>query len=557
MKRFLTLLILLGFAFLGFAQKKNMYEWKNGCVTIRSITDVDSITFSLPDDAVSFTTGNPSVLTENSMTATFSVTTNLVFSNPNPYTEQGVCYSSDNKIPSICDSKRIYGALSNGMWKGTLSSLRSGLLYYYRPYLQIADTVFYGQVKSFKTLGEYIEIPIVEVVSVDKKNTHKEVFFNVKCKSQNAVSVKFIATYVKNWDIDLSSGRSYADLVGAYGEMLTEDELVLVNSTEGLEICCPSAEESDTRLVVIAYNGRNEASEAVWADSRSLSIPAKPKVESTLYTDLDGEWVLEYFDTNNYYEKNTWRQFNSVITQNPDFAPASYEEWKNLDSYNVVLNALGGDEAQVKALYEDYKNTAAHYANKYEGQNQMVGVNFPCGNYVYAANQNVYTPWDLFTSEYYSAYDCAQLFYDFGPKVMFEVVGENEMVMKSDINNLAPLANFDGAYYMVGISDEGYLSECEFPVTISEDKNTITIHPAEVDGVKYYPGTIRYYSADYSAIQNRTNNVVKLTRGSIKEGWNPATTKYSSVEDAFKTNKTMNITPNIVHDNDFSTTSER
>jgi hypothetical protein len=310
-------------------------------------------------------------------------------------------------------------------------------------------------------------------------------------------------------------------------------------------------------LAVIAYNEDEKACEAVWADSRSLSIPAKDKVESTLYTDLDGEWVLEYFDTNNYYEKNTWRKFNSVITQNPDFAPASFDEWKGSDSYEVVLNAFDGNVAEVEALFNDYKETAAHYASKYEGQNQMVGVNFPCGSYVKAASQYVYTPWDLFTSEYYSAYDCAQLFTDFGPKVMFEVVGANEMVMKSDIYSFAPLANFDGAYYMVGISDEGYLPNCEFPVTISEDKQTLTVHPAEIDGVKFYPGVIRYYSADYAATQNRTNDVLKYTRGSEEEGWKPAQTKPFSIDDVLKASKAVYSTNNLLPVKNLSVAGKR
>ena len=410
---------------------------------------------------------------------------------------------------------------------------------------------------TFSPKESTLPAPVLEVSAVSEKNTHDMVYFNIKCTSKDAKDVKFIANYVKDWVPELNSGYSYADMVETYGQYLTEEELKEVNSEAGLEISYPSAEESDTRLAVIAYNEDEKACEAVWADSRSLSIPAKDKVESTLYTDLDGEWVLNYYDTNNYYEKNTWRKFNSVITQNPDFAPASFEEWKGTDSYNYVVEALGGEEATVKALFNEYKEVAAHFAAKYEGQNQMVGVNFPCGNYVYAAKQNVFTPWDLFTSEYYSAYDCYQLFYDFGPKVMFEVVGANEMVMKSDINQLAPLANFDGSYYMVGISNQGYLPNCEFPVTISEDKNTLTVHPAEVDGEKYYPGVIRYYSASYAATQNRTNDVLVYTRGSVEEGWKPAATKPFSVDNVIKSAKAMYNTNNLVAVKNLSAAGKR
>jgi hypothetical protein len=127
------------------------------------------------------------------------------------------------------------------------------------------------------------------------------------------------------------------------------------------------------------------------------------------------------------------------------------------------LNALGNDEAKLKSLFEEYKQVAAHYKKKYSDQNLILAYNFPCGAYVYAAKQNKFTPWDLFTSIYYSAYDNYQLFSDFGPKVMFEVTGKKKMVLKCDLNNLPPLCNFDSQYLMAGIGNDGYLTTCEFP----------------------------------------------------------------------------------------------
>ena len=382
-------------------------------------------------------------------------------------------------------------------------------------------------------------VPELEVTAVSDKNTHDMVYFNIKAPNADACAVKYIANYVKDWIPELNSGYSYEDMVEMYGQDMSEEEIALINSAEGYEISYPSFEESDTRLAVISYNVDEKAGAAVVADSRSTSTPAKEKVVSTLYEDLEGNWVLNYFDNNNYYENNVWRQFNSVITANADFGPASYDEWKGTDSYNYVLEALGNDEARVQDLFNEYKSVAAHYTAKYAGQNQMLGLNFPCGNYVYAANQNVFTPWDLFTSEYYSAYDCYQLFYDFGPKVMFEVTGENEMVLKSDVNTMAPLENFDGAYYMVGISDDGYLPACDFPVTLSENKDSLFVHPAEVDGVKFYPGVIRFYSASYAATQNRTDTVLVYTRGTLEDVQDPAAVKPYSLDQVLKASRAV------------------
>ena len=163
MKRLFTLIALFAVVLSMAAQTRNVFEWKDNRVTIRTTTDVDSITFSLPEDAVIFTTGNPSVLTENSMTASFALSTDLTISNPSSTTEQGVCYSLENEEPTVDDYKVKYGNLYTGTWQCTLSGLLNGLKYYYRPYLKVADVVFYGSVKSFTTLGDYVELPYVDL----------------------------------------------------------------------------------------------------------------------------------------------------------------------------------------------------------------------------------------------------------------------------------------------------------------------------------------------------------------------------------------------------------
>ena len=393
-------------------------------------------------------------------------------------------------------------------------------------------------------------LPLCELVvtGVDEKNTHDKVYFNVKCTTKDADAVKYIANYVKDWIPEINSGYSYEDMVEMYGQSMTEDELKQVNSDEGYEFFYTTYEDVATRLAVIAYNTDEKASQAFWADSKAAALPAKEKVESTLYAELEGNWVLNYWDTQSYLsgensdKSKKYRQFNTVITTNPDFGPATYEDWKGEESYEFVLGALGNNEARVKNLFEEYKAVAAYHQDKYAGQNQLVGVNWPCGYYTKASAQNVYTPWDLFTSEYYSAYDSYELFYDFGPKVFFEVKDANTIVLKSDMNALPPLENFDGAYYMVGIGKNGtanqYLLACEFPVTISEDKNTLTVHPVEFEGILYYPGTVQY-NYGYAYPQNVTPKELVYTRGTLEDAENPVAAKRFSVADAIKASRAV------------------
>ncbi|MBQ2122408.1 MAG: hypothetical protein II200_00235 [Bacteroidaceae bacterium] len=397
--------------------------------------------------------------------------------------------------------------------------------------------------ETFSPQESTLPTPEMEITAVPEKNTHDKVYFNLKCTTKDAWNIKYIANYVKDWIPELNSGYSYEDMVEMYGQEFTEEELQQVNSEEGYEIFYTTYEDVATRLAVIAYNEDEKASKAFWADSQASALPAKDKISSSIYADIAGNWELNYWDTYNYYEKYSKtgeaRKFNTVITQNPDFGPATFEEWKNDATYEVVLAALNNDEAKVKALFDDYKATAAYYQAKYESQNQMVGFNFPAGMYVKAADQKIYGPWDLFTSEYYSAYDCHELFYDFGPKVMFEVVGENELVLKSDMNAFPPLANFDSSYYMVGIGmfegQNQYLMACEFPVTISENKDTLTVHPCEYEGVLYYPATISY-NWGYANPQNITDKEVTYVRSTSNM---PVETKPFSIDDVLKANRAV------------------
>ena len=159
MKKLFTLLALCALTLGASAQTQNIYEWKDNSVTIRTTESFDSLTFALPPDAFVFTTGNPSALSESTMSAIFKLTSSLSINNSSSITEQGVCYSSEVEIPTMDCARVSRGAMSTGSWMAELTGLRSGTQYYYRPYLRVADAVFYGDVKSFTTLGEYVEIP--------------------------------------------------------------------------------------------------------------------------------------------------------------------------------------------------------------------------------------------------------------------------------------------------------------------------------------------------------------------------------------------------------------
>ena len=159
MKKIFTLIALLAITIGAMAQNQQIFEWKNGAITIRTVSEIDSLTFSLPSDAITFITGSPSAISYRSMTAKFCISTSLIISNPASATEQGVCFSPTNPLPTVNDSKVSHGCFSNGSFIVTLNELQSEQTYHYRPYLKISDYVLYGPVKSFITLEDFDDEP--------------------------------------------------------------------------------------------------------------------------------------------------------------------------------------------------------------------------------------------------------------------------------------------------------------------------------------------------------------------------------------------------------------
>ena len=152
MKKFYSLLTLLFISHLAMAQSQFFYEWKDDVITIRTVSEVDSLNFPSSNYVANFTTGSPSSLTSSSMVASYSLAVSGIVPLDMSRTEVGVCYSFSNPVPTVDDYKMIYGTLEEGTWEVTLKDLYSSTLYHYCPYLILGDMVYYGPIKSFTTL---------------------------------------------------------------------------------------------------------------------------------------------------------------------------------------------------------------------------------------------------------------------------------------------------------------------------------------------------------------------------------------------------------------------
>ncbi len=151
MRKHLVILSLLALFCIG-ALGKTFFAYNGSKAISIDVSSVDSITYSMPENLIKFTTGNPTSVGDHSMTARFSVSCDLIMVNTS--TARGVCYSKDNATPTTADKYVKAGVFATGPWMATIPNLLSGTKYYYRPYVRLGNVVFYGKVKSFTTSGE-------------------------------------------------------------------------------------------------------------------------------------------------------------------------------------------------------------------------------------------------------------------------------------------------------------------------------------------------------------------------------------------------------------------
>ncbi|MBR5842017.1 MAG: hypothetical protein IKY64_05320 [Bacteroidaceae bacterium] len=376
------------------------------------------------------------------------------------------------------------------------------------------------------------------------------VWFNIKSPEKNVYGAKHIANYTKEVQKMINQGYTYDELLSWYGGDLSEEDVQAINSDEGLTICISSMEDMESTLIIGAMN-EEEGMTIYTGVARSAELPALEPVNSSLFEDLKDEWtarvIQKHTETLWMSDENfenwwtvdtTWvdTTYTTISLGNSfDNSPASFDE--SIDAYwdvyashfNKALENGATEEqadeyakAQVDAQFALYKDAAAKYENKYKGQNYLLGLGLDA-LHPYA------TPWDLFCSSDYVAYDVEEIFYAYGPKLFFQVQEGDQLVLLGDatVTYLPPVAGWN--YYDVLLmgynpiyANEGMYYTGSYPVEISEDKNTLVIKGIEADGEYFYPalGSMGYGWPEFFT---KTCEDIVLTRGA-------ATTRAAKVE---------------------------
>ncbi len=358
------------------------------------------------------------------------------------------------------------------------------------------------------------------------ENSPWKVWFNIKCPSRNAAYLKYICNYTREWDAILSTGLTYNDMMDQYGVLVEDYDVIdAINSPQGYTLSFDSWDNTESLLCVQLINEELTSSnvnnpaegDVPVATSSSPELPDAPRVESTLFEELKGEWTATsyryiYDEANTKYViEQTPIVTNVLITDEPSY-PATLSQ-EVYDTYQ----GFGIDKAGTDALFEEFKTSSEKFASKTRGQNRLVCLGLDLANEG-NVNTDYMSPFDLFSSESYGASVTDDIFFDFGIKWFLQINEGNKVTVPIDPTRIAPMSNW-GWYrihtFAVGINEDNTAvydpSITEFDVTISEDKNTITIEPKVTSQGTFYH-TIGYDNMGYLQPDAMSHSLV-LTRG--------------------------------------------
>lgn len=367
--------------------------------------------------------------------------------------------------------------------------------------------------------------PVVEVKGIDKPDgepTPYEVWFNVKCTTKDAETAIYGCNYEREWETTKGSYYSDADLIERAGNQFSAADIAQINTEEGLNVMFDTREDANTYLGVIAYNDEGTASEAAVGKMRSIREPAAQRVESDLFTALDGDWTATTTVTYQLYSNETGK--TETITEEKKckvtIGNVTYPATLSDEVY-ATYESIGKDKEATDAYFAEFKEVADIFNDKTRGQNRILcnGFDFEVsrdgGNMV----MTYASPFELFCSKSYNGYDNESILYDFGPKWYLQVAADGTVTVPFNVNYFFPMSQWTrSTYHLIGASEQYALpywtdgTTGNFPVEISADKNTITVKPVEYNEQLYYPvGAAANFTS--WAFNSRTISNIVLTRG--------------------------------------------
>jgi len=337
-----------------------------------------------------------------------------------------------------------------------------------------------------------------------------QIGYNIKAPNGDCAGFKYLLNYTKDWYPTLNGMEgetleaNIASMMNQYGNGINDaDVLSKINSSEGYNMTFSSMDDTESWLILESYNVDEKTKLFYDGDNyktKSAPLPAEEPVNSDLFSKLQGSWTVKMTSAYGLDAGKTITCPVTIAAGPEQVATLPADVKQSLVEYFVET---GKSEAQAEELvlkyFEEYKEGAEYYTQKYKNMNCLVATGFAYDDY-YAP---LATSWDLFHSTEYSAYNTDELFRDYGPKMFLKIEKDEDgkdMVtvittrMADDGYNyyryVDPLSDWYRTLVLCAFDSEtpGQYYTSDFPVEISDDMNTITIKPLEQDGKLYSPG---------------------------------------------------------------------
>lgn len=410
--------------------------------------------------------------------------------------------------------------------------------------------------------------PDIEVTALPDLSSPYSAAFNVKCNStpeNPLVSCYYGANYYKDWVLEVNGGSSYETL--GQTSAFTAEEIEQICSDEGYTMYIPSIDGAKTRLVVVGWNDEN-ISNGVDTYEDVLAHPAvddcvTPYAEAE---DISANPLLDPLSTNNFTPllNGDWTLTATVLNEGKEEVQKSRVRIKNAlvegedyprtlpDSVmRIYKEETKWTDGEIVGYFDEFKTLAGYYNEKrLRNQNKLLLEGWLDNDS--KGRLSLMTPWDMFVSREVATVDVESMFSEYGPKLYIKVNkdqnGKDSLSVTANKYFASPVANWSVPFYLAGYANQEanntmfywgtateFQAPLEFPVELSEDKNTLIIKGYTANGTKYYPNLV---GEDYSLmtglvyiLEKPIVSDVVLTRGWSEESLvdqTPATKTSSS-----------------------------
>jgi len=400
--------------------------------------------------------------------------------------------------------------------------------------------------------------PVIEVTAVNTGDPYLATF-NIKAGKdangnvQPLMGAYFAVNYAREWELMFNQKLTYETILkGNYN--FSSDELAKINSEEGYDYTVSTLDGETMRMAVYGFNDEytfNAVEPDGVADYIAPYAPAKEPAAGydALVAQLEGEWTATATIQAKALVEGTEDEYDTykvdhksrvLLTGSVPGTPVPVPE-----STYALYSGKSKDE--VDGMLEELDMLCEAFSeSRLKGQNRILACGFVDFDYHKNPGRLDWrSPFDLFVASDYSSYDVAQLLYDFGPKWYLEVLEDGSVIAPFNSEYLPPMHNWPGyPFYVGGYGPTALVDSNDdypgFPVEISADGNTITIHPivlekqeGDVPAGTYYMNAFGF--SDTALMQG----TVELIAGVMSEivltrGWDGKTKSINAVPSSIR-----------------------